>query len=303
MHDASDTIMAESISGGQSGLLDRAAILAACALAGGLFLTVGWFAVHPDDPAGSVSLLTRSGALMMLIQAAALCGVAAALATLIAGRRLADVGTFAAVLGLALVSLRGATAEFLLVQSADVSAAFERGLALKFALEAVAWLVVVVVALAMSAVVMRWCFGVSPDRQTIMEHGIKHTLVATAVGLAGMTLLSTGLSTRSIQHGQVCFVVAAGVWIGTYAACRLVPVRSALWPILSVGLIALLGYVWACVRPAIPALPPAIPSSHFMRVLPVQFISVGTVAALAAFWYVCAPIDNSRSPRDNPSDG
>ena len=320
MNHTSDTIMAESAGEepAAKGGLDRAATFASCALAGGLFLTVGWFAMEPDDPLGAVSFLTRSGRAMMLIQAAALCGVTGALATLLASRRLADIGTFAAALGLALVSLRGATAEYLLVQNAEVSSTFERGLALKFALEAVTWFIVVIVAVGVSALVMRWCFGRPDDglpapparvmagydiprlsarcfgirlnQQTIKADGIRHTLIAVGVGLAGMTALSTGLSHRSIQHGQVCFVIAAAVFIGTYAACRLVPVRSALWSIISVGLLALVGYLWAAVRPAVAGLPPTIPSSHFMRALPIQFISVGTAAALAAFWDVCMPM-------------
>ncbi|MGB2987458.1 MAG: hypothetical protein WBE26_16460 [Phycisphaerae bacterium] len=333
MSHASSTIMSERP---QLSLLDRAATLSSWVLAAALFLTVGWFAMEPDDPLGPVSMLGRHGAPMMLIQAAALAGVVGGLATMIAGRRLADAGTFAAALGLAVVSLRGGTAECLLVQGADVSTSFERGLALKFALEAVGWLVVMCVALVVSVLVMRWCFkesddpgpapadaapsrsrlsitpagcdiprfssrwfGVPLDRQTPPADGVKHTIIATGVGLAAITLLSAGLSSRSIQHGQVCFVVAAAVGLGTYFAHRMAPVRSALWSILAVVLIALMGYVWAAVRPAVAGLPPSIPSSHFMRVLPIQYISIGTAAALAMFWYVYVPVFDKGSGDGN----
>lgn len=129
--------------------------------------------------------------------------------------------------------------------------------------------------------------------------GVKHTIIATGVGLAAITLLSAGLSSRSIQHGQVCFVVAAAVGLGTYFAHRMAPVRSALWSILAVVLIALMGYVWAAVRPAVAGLPPSIPSSHFMRVLPIQYISIGTAAALAMFWYVYVPVFDKGSGDGN----
>jgi hypothetical protein len=112
-----------------------------------------------------------------------------------------------------------------------------------------------------------------------------------------MALLSVGLSTRVIQHGQACFVVAAGVCAAVYVASRSVPVRSALWSLLAVGLMALVGYVWAGLRPAAPGLPPNIPSSHFLRILPVQFISVGTAAALSTFWYVFQPASDGGSSR------
>ncbi len=307
----------------QPGLLDRAATTASWVLGGALFLTIGWFAMEPDDPLGPVSAYARQGGLMMLIQAAALSGVAAGLATLIAGRRVADIGTFAASLGLAAVSLRGATAEYLLLRGADVSETFEHSLAWSFAIEAVGWFLVVLVAVGISALVTRWCFGsvetpdphradasstavrmlagfdvprisarcfgVPGERQTARTDGVHHMLITTGVGLAAMAVLSAGLRWRSIQDGQVCFVVAAAVFIGTYAACRMVPVRSALWSILAVGLIALVGYLWASLRPEVTELPPNIPSSHFLRILPIQFIAVGTAAALMAFWYVSVP--------------
>lgn len=318
----------------QPGWLDRAATTASWVLGGALFLTVGWFAMEPDDPLGPVSAYARQGGLMMLIQAAALAAVAAGLATLIAGRRVADIGTFAASLGLAAVSLRGATAEYFLLRGADFSEAFEHSLAWRFALEAVGWFLVVLVAVGVSAAVMRWCFGsmespdpnggdtpsavvrtlagfdvarisarcfgVSGERQTASTDGVHHMLITTGVGLAAMAVLSAGLRWRSIQDGQVCFVVAAGVFLGAYAACRMVPVRSALWSILAVGLIALVGYVWAALRPEVTELPPNIPSSHFLRILPIQFIAVGTAAALMAFWYVFVP---HSEPSSKPAGG
>lgn len=321
MGDAPSTMMVERP---EPSLLDRAATLASWVLAGALFLTVGWFALEPDDPLGPVSVYARHGTLMMLFQAAALAGVAAALATVLAGRRVVDIGTFAAAFGLAAVSLRGSTAEHLLVRGADLSDTLERGLAFRFAIEGVGWFVVIAVAIGVSAIVARWCFGPAggadrdrtvsrsvaaypmlagydvpwlPARwlggvdaeQTPIADGVRHMLITAAVGLAAMGVFSAGLSSRSIQHGQVCFVVAAAISIGTYAAYRILPVRSAFWTILAVGLVALVGYLWAMVRPTMPGLPPNIPSSHFLRILPVQFISVGTAAAVATFWSVCVP--------------
>ncbi len=307
-------------------LPERVATLASWALGGAVFLTVGWTVMQPDDPVGPVSALARRDGLMMLLQAGLLAGITAALATLIAGRRLADAGTFAAALGIAVVSLRGGTAEYFLVQGADVSRSFEHGVGRTFALESMGWFAVIMVAIGVSAVMNRWCFGrtaglpgaahlgdlplsaaptaagfdglavsvrlfgVSTDTQTTAADGIRHMLIAAGVGLAMIALLSAGLSFRSIQHGQVCFVVAAAVCIGTYVGYRFVPVRSALWSILAVGLVALVGYIWAALRPTVVGLPPSIPSAHVMRILPIQLISVGTVAAVATFEYVYVPI-------------
>lgn len=332
MSDVANTMMGHQH---HSTMLDRTATLMSWVLAGALFLTVGWLTMAPDDPLGAVSFLARDKALMMVVQIAALAGVVSALATVIAGRRLTDVGTFAVALGLALVSLRGGTAEYLLVQGVEISATFERTLAIRFAVEAAGWFVVMVVAIFVASAVQHWCFGssedsspsstraphggtptlagydiprlsanwlgLSVDRRTAPTEGAKHALTVIAVTLAAMAVLSFGLSARSIRHGQVCFVVAASVCIAVYVAYRSIPVRSALWSILAVAVTALVAYAWALLRPAAPGLPPSVPSCHFLRILPVQFISVGTAAALGTFWYVYAPpSDTSTSRRAAP---
>jgi ABC-type amino acid transport system permease subunit len=109
-------------------------------------------------------------------------------------------------------------------------------------------------------------------------------LIATAASLFAFNILTTGLDRRAIQHGQVCFVVAASVWLGCFLAHRMVAVRSVLWSILSVSLLAVVGYLWAGARSPDPNLPPSVPTSHFLRVLPIQFIAVGAAAAIAAYW-------------------
>ncbi|UCE59070.1 MAG: hypothetical protein JSU63_16695 [Phycisphaerales bacterium] len=304
-------------------LLQKISTWVSWAIGGAIFLTVGWVALEPVDPLGPVSVLAGSNALVTLIQAAALAGVAAALGTIVAGRIRADVGVFAAALGMAAVSLKGATAEYLLVEHADLSSAFTRALAAKLALESVGWFAVVVVALAVSSLVARWfgetsnrpcgdgydshvveapapagfdvplagsrLFGCSPGGQTPPNDGLRHTVIAVGVGLVAMSFFSSGLSSRSIQHGQACFAVTAAVCVACYTAHRFAPVRSALWSILAIGVMALVGYLWASVRPVARGLPVNVPSSPFLRVLPIQFIAVGTAAALAMFWYMYLP--------------
>ncbi len=307
----------------QLSLLDRAATLSAWALGIALFATVGWHALAPDDPLAPVTFFGRRGALIALLEVVAMATVAAGLATLIAGRKLADIGAFSVALGLACASLRGGTSAWLLLERADGGGGTNAALALFFAFDTLAWLVVVAVSLLAGAAVLRWFYGLPdpsrademdvrtmafsgvagydvpgvsmrlfgglPGPQTRLADGIRHTLIASGVGLIVLALVSTGLSFRSIQHGQVCFVVAVSVFIGVDVAYRLMPVRSALWAILAVGIMAVAGYVWSAFRAAPPGLPPNVPATHFMRVLPVQFVSVGTAAALVAFWYAYLP--------------
>ena len=92
------------------GLLDKARSLAAWSVCAGLFLTVGWTTLQPEDPLGAVSLWSQQHGLFAWVQAAGLGGAVAAIGTLLIGKRLPDAGIFAAALGLAAVNLRGSHA-------------------------------------------------------------------------------------------------------------------------------------------------------------------------------------------------
>jgi hypothetical protein len=303
-------------------LWDKTLALGSLVAAGAIFLTIGWMTVEPDDPHGAVSLLTHDNAMLMVLQATGLSAVTAAIATIVAGRKLPDVGTLAVAVGLAAVSLRGETTGSLLVRQADLEAGFQRALALKFALESVAWFAVIFVGLITSAAVMRWLFtppastgGTGPSdaesgawvlsgydlpflgdrvlrapigRYTTPKQGLIHTVVATGSALVVMAVLSAGLSSRGIEHGQACFLVAASVCIATRIAYRVAPVQTPLWSILAVGLFAALGYIWSGIGALPPGLPAHLPQSAFLRVLPVQYVAVGTAAGLAMLWYIQA---------------
>ena len=237
-------------------------------------------------------------------------------------------GTFAAAVGLATVSLRGGTAGTLLIQWADAAPVSQSNLPILLGLEAMAWFVIVFMARGFSIGVGHWCFGAytEPRRDEGSGHmegehppvsplakggwrgvelgatqGIKHMLIAAGLALLAFKILSAGLSTRSVQHGQACFVVAAAVCIGSYMAYWLAPVRSALWAILAVPILAIGGYVWARLSPSPEGLPASVPASAFLRVLPIQFIAVGTAAAVAMFWYLYHPeLENADHSHTSP---
>ena len=291
----------------------------AYALAGAVFLTIGWIAMQPVDPQGAVSLLACGSPSGVLIEAAALAAVTGALATAIAGRYRPDIGTLAVAVGLAALSLRGGTTATLLVENADRSGSFQRGLALKMFLESAGWFLVIVVSFFASALVVRWLGGSSDSSsgsdatsskrddwllciqdipgipsgfsslqdggiQTQPSVGLLHTLITAGVAWVAIALIFAGLSSRSIVHGQACSLVAIAVWVGTYTAHRFAPVRSVLWPVLGVLLLAGVGYLWSGIRPMSSSLPSHFPHSNFLRVLPLQFITVGTAASIATFW-------------------
>jgi len=296
-----------------------------------LFVTVGWPAMRPDDPLGAVSLFARSGSLFMFVQVLVLAAGAAAFATAIAGRLLADIGTFAAALGLAVASLCGNPAGALIVSVADVERHYETTLAASLAVESAVWFFVILSCVVVSGVVTRLMKSDNrtgadeaerssarkdekllavADAPWIGDHvmqatganrtrpgdGLRHMGVAAFLGVLFVALLSSGLSARTITHGQACFIVAAGMALAYHFANRILPVYSPFWSLLAVPLVAIVGFAWAAVRPAEAHIPAILPSSHFLRILPVQYIAVGSAAVIAMSWYALPPhlVEESR---------
>jgi len=292
--------------------LEKAAAWSSWLFAGAIFLTLGWMAMAPDDPLGAVSLLTRRGSLLMLLQAAGLAMVTAALVTAVVGRRLPHAGTFAAGLGLAAASTRGGTTVQLLLLNLGASADVQPALAVRCAFEAGQWFAVMLIATGTSIVVGRWCHGSarvpSAEWQSqrdapIPSSKMQHFAITLVAGFFVYQILSQGWSARSIQHGQACFVVAASVFIAAYLAYRVVPVGSPVPSMLAAGVLAVIGYAWASFRSTPVGLPPIIPASPFLRVLPIQFVGVGVAAAVATYWYILPSLTEVDVPAAEPNAG
>ena len=304
-------------------LPDRAATGLAWGVAVAAFMTIGWVALRPDDPLGPVSLLSRNGWAMMLVQAAALAAVTSGMATVLAGRKLAEVGVFAASLGMVGLSLRGGTIVPLLIRHADAIGESHRGLALTLAGASVGWTLVIAVSLVVSAVVDRMCFGAhapgqphadddlrvlaarslsvtdvpvvselltgfTPEHRTPWREGVRHTVINAVLALMLLKFMSSGLAARSTEHGQACFLVAGPMLLAAYSAHRMAPVRTPLWGLLAVLLMTLAGYAWSIVVGGSSEIASA-PASSFLRILPIQYIAVGSASVVLMFWYMYVP--------------
>jgi len=298
-------------------LFERIAVWMTWAIAGALFLTIGWHLMEPFDPEGPVSVLSSNGGALILVEAAVLAAVCAAVCTVIAGRYAVDVGIFAASLGLTAVSLRGGTTAYLLLYGTgrDGGVLPAGVLAIRFAVASLGWFVVVMVAAYVCHVVLKLCFpatlrgnaeggpaelmlttpvsdvpsfnfgeGRVLPKHTPVSDGLLHTACVGGIGLMAFRVLMASSAHRAIHHGQACFVVAASIWLGCYLAHRIVPVRSSLWALVGVCVTAVVGYLWAAITSGAGAFPPAIPQSPFMRVLPIQFIGAGAAMAVFMQW-------------------
>lgn len=143
----------------------RAGFAIALACSAASFLTIGWRVLAPENPYGALTLLgDRMGALSIVV-VVVLAALVASLTTMLAGRRLVDVGAFAACIGIGLLSLRGGTAGIVLIEAAEARA---RGasvnVAVQFATEALIWFAVVVVALVVCAATHRRMLAFWADR-------------------------------------------------------------------------------------------------------------------------------------------
>ena len=269
--------------------LHKLALWASWALAAGIFLSLGWMAMAPEDPYGAVTLLLRSTATSIWIQAAGLAMVTSAISTVLVGRTLPYAGPFAAAFGLAVVSLRGRTSESLLI-IARTSEMGTSSLAMRMVFEAMAWVGIMVLAFLISAFIAKWCFPYPAATRVEAVPGVKQVpaaafvAVALGIGLLAFNILGAGMNSREIRHTQVLFVVGASIWLGCYFAYRVVPVRGIVWYVATVLFMVLGSYLWASLKGDSPNLPVSLPPSNYLRVLPIQFVSVGIAASIAAYW-------------------
>ena len=266
-------------------LMDKLVLLSAFGVGATLFLSVGWLAVAPADPQGAVSLWTHENPVLMVFEAFALAAVTASLATLIAGSKLPDVGVFAVALGLALASLRGGTATYLLITFANGDRGAERMLAGQLAGEALIWSGVVFLSMVVCGLTTRHfrAGGMSPltvenqpinlnspvqlDELSVTEcpsvnrrlglmfdsdkplamrlGGLKATIVTALVAMFAFNILVSGRLPHAIKHGQVIFAVCSSFFLGVWASKQWFACRTAFWSLLAVPLVAVLGYSWA----------------------------------------------------------
>ncbi len=295
-------------------LVDRLVALVAWAMAIALFLTIGWRALQPTDPQGAVSMLTCPHPWLMVVQMGMLGVVVAALATLLVGRKLADAGVFTTCLGLAVANLRADTVESILISVVDRGNSARANLAASFLFEALIGFVFVVLAMVTSGFVLRWCFSrgeagrlsvlstmavgdmplisdvlrcdAAPRQRSALGAGLGQSLFTTVAAFGLIGVLSTGTPARAITHGQVYFSIAAAFWIAGDVAHRKWPVRTPFWTCLAVPVVAVAAYVWVMLVDSdkAAALPPSIPHSVYLRALPLEYIILGTLGALLAFW-------------------
>ena len=286
---------------------DKARLVVACAVATGLFTSVGWMVIRPSDPQAAVTVLIdgRTGVAVWL-PTLGLTAVVAALAAAIAGPALRDAGTFAAAIGMAMVALRGGSMTQLLMYH-GVTESNRRALAIRLMLDAMLWFAAIMAAWLVDAIVRRWldervvrtaeapasqsrCRGRVRDAFVHVRDGVFGMLTC-AVVAAGVASLVIARSPESwIEPGQVYFALCLGFFCGAGVGNYLWRKGACCWYMLSTLLVALFAYGHGYLSPRLQEpyygeLATAPPNDLF-RGLPIEYVAVGTVGVLLGCWLI-----------------
>ncbi len=298
-------------------LLGRVVFLAICGLSAAVFWYYGWSAVGPHDPLGPVSLFSHAHPFFGWLQTIVLTSLVSAMATLLMGKKMPHIGPFAAGVGLVALSTRGGTATYLLFSRAVTAQQSKLPFTFGLIAESLAWFIALAAAMIVAELVSRSVLGMPPSfpgfeteprragrtnspllpnkiltskpinnelATQLMPH-LLHVMICTVTAVAAIVIFSSGYRSRGVEHGQACFIAAAGVGLGTYIAHRVQPVSSGAWSLLAIAPIAVVGYAWTLFSRVNAELPLPVLTSPFLSLLPIQLIGAGVLGSVWVIWY------------------
>lgn len=282
-----------------------------------LFWQVGGAMNWPRDPHATLSIADLSASGRMLPVVVILVAISSAAATLILRRWFCDAGLMAVSIGLAALSVRGSTVESLLIAGADGGGPGQRALALLFAIELLIWSVLLLLSAVIGArlasagrsresarassspvklepaawdisALRPWTRAVASPRAAVRT-ALAHAGMAAAIMIALRIVLCIDVIARPISHGQALFVPFASSFIAVSFAFKRFPVRSPLWGMAASVGVSFVGYLLALLSGDATDLPPNLPGSPFLRMLPVQAAASGVGGVLWGLWFVFDP--------------
>lgn len=285
---------------------DKVRLVVVCALAMALFASVGWTVTRPADPEAAVSLLLEARAWpAVLLSAVALAAVAAAVATVVVGPVMPEAGSFAAAMGLAMMSTRGGTMTQMLMYH-GVSASDRRMLAPMLIAETLLWFAAIVAAWLVTCIVRGWLNGQAADNEKPQASRgrwdrVREAFVHLRDGLLGMVvcavlacLFISATICRNpeseIERGQVFFSLGAGFLVAAAVGKQIWFKGAACWYGLSVLIVAVVGYGWASLSPTASGVSDyysklaTTPPNDLFRALPIEYVGVGVAGAILGHW-------------------
>lgn len=300
------------------GLIEKSRVAAGVAAAVLLLFTMGWMVAEPKDPSLAVTFV-RSGRAVLATwpTLAVLTVVAGIIGTVLAGPRLPEAGVFAAAIGLATLSLHGGSMQVMLANEGATTEATRKAFMAAMALDCVLWSAIMVATWIAVTWAWRWVWlngnapallkgraaapapaapAAGPAKRAAADSRMGWSaLVVTGVVGIFVVWLTVGRTPVAATHrGQTIAAVAAGLYLGAMTARYFTGVREAHWYVMAVPAIGLTAYLvgylssdmsWAQgTRYQYYIYLATTPPHDLARPLPIEYVAVGTAAALAGYW-------------------
>lgn len=260
-----------------------------------LFGSLGWGVLKPVDPYSAIYFQPEEGVLMLLLRVIGLLVVSGAFASIIMDARIPLFGTFAACVGIAIPILKTGGMEYVMVRAhAEKSLEHPEALWGFLALETVAWTGVLAVLVTATMVTEQWLKGdeephLEPVKDTgrttqksFWWKGLGGTGITIVLGLFLVAMLAT-----STEKGQVIFACFAALFLAGLAAEQIAENDHPVWQVAAVPVVALIAYLYTWSHPMRPPgleLILHIAPNSLARVLPIEYIFIGTLGAIFGNW-------------------
>lgn len=266
-----------------------------------LFGSLGWSVLKPWDPCGAIYFQQEDlGNFMLLVRAIGLLLAAGVFASIIIDARMPLFGSFAACIGMGIPILKTGGMDYVMVRTyAEKSLEHPEALWGFLALETLAWTGVLAVLVTASIMTEQWLkkdhepqleesaeANKSPkkkeDKSNPWWKGLGGMAITAVLGIFLIAIFAAGM-----QKGQVIFACFAGLFLAGLTAEQIAENDHPAWQVAAVPLVALAAYLYTWFHPARPPgweLILHIAPNSLARILPIEYIFIGTIGAIFGNW-------------------
>lgn len=278
-------------------LIRQIRLLSGLAVAAAIFWYVGPWALGHVDPGGPISLIDVPSGLITMAELLGLAIVSSGLAVAIAGAGSAARGPLAVAVGLATLAARGAQMDKLILHRVSIAAssvaAGQTGSlpdpypTWGLAAETWLWLGLIAVGYVAGRWVDGWFETRPAESRPVGPTDLRQSAGAIAISTVVAWLVisfAIGRENAPILRGQVYFAVALGFVTAALVAHACFDLRSNLWALLCVGIVATVAYVVGA--PSSAAVAQSVKTGSYLvlrpmtRPLPIEYAALGAIGAL-----------------------
>jgi len=276
----------------------RARFTTGLAISLALFGSIGMNVLRPWDPFGAISLLLVESKTMLMLRLIGMLIACGILSTIIVSARLPFFGVFSASVGIAWPIIKTAGMDYLMVRL-QVGKEFENSQILwaYLAFETILWSIVLFILLAATLIIENWLNKNSEDEKSsqyqitikaiFAKENIFNGIISTiSTAIFGTILIAILAASQS--KGQIVFATFTGMLLAAMISEQISPTNHPIWQVLAVPMVALIAYGYTWINPDRPPGFEAvlhIAPNNLARVLPIEYIFIGTAGAVMGVWY------------------